>query len=357
MRLLSSAICTTIAVGLLAGCSGNMGSSPSASAPTVSGAQTRISNGHIVPQWSKLASIIPQGIPRVGNVRLGGMQPDRHHKKKKTVGLYGSQFVLGTINGYKGTPTGNTPPTCSLGASYPNSIAVDGKGNLIDPDGGSRTVIVYNNKLCGAMLGSFSDPYGQPSDAASNNAATGTIAIGNIFDTSGAGSVSICTMSGGCTANLTNSNMYEVAGVAMAKNGDCWADAINSGGAATLTYFAGCTGAGQAATGFTNTYYGGVDIDNKGNLVTIDFLTPALHVYKGCNPACTSVATYSMNAYPIFGHLNVKSNLLAVGNFNVSGVDVYSYSQSALTYKFTITDGFGSGYDTEGAAWNPRSPE
>ena len=93
-----------------------------------------------------------------------------------------------------------------------NDIAVDGKGNLIDPDGGTRTVIVFKGPgMCGPSIGSVSDPYGQPSDAASINAATGTIAVANIFGTSGPGSISLCTLPGGCFANLTNPHMDEVA--------------------------------------------------------------------------------------------------------------------------------------------------
>ena len=58
------------------------------------------------------------------------------------------------------------------------------------------------------------------------DALTGKIALGNIFDNSSAsGSVSICTLAGGSTDNLTNSVMYEVAGVAMDNSGNCWASA------------------------------------------------------------------------------------------------------------------------------------
>jgi hypothetical protein len=184
---------------------------------------------------------------------------------------------------------------------------------------------------------------------------TGTIAISNIFDTSGDGSISVCTISG-CTSNLTNSNMYEVAGVAMAKNGDCWASATDSGGAATLTYFAGCAGAGVTATGFTNTYFGGLDIDKAGNLVSIDAFTPAVRVYKGCNPACTLVGgPFSLFGDAIFGHLNKKSTAFATGDFANGEIDVYNYSPTSVTYRYSFNNGLSG--QVEGAAYNPRSKE
>jgi hypothetical protein len=65
------------------------------------------------------------------------------------------------------------------------------------------------------------------------------------------GSISVCSVSAGCTSNLTNATtMYEVAGVAMDNSGNCWASAWNPSSVATLTYFAGCAGSGVLARCF-----------------------------------------------------------------------------------------------------------
>ena len=50
------------------------------------------------------------------------------------------------------------------------------------------------------------------------DAVNGNIAVGNIFDNSGLpGSLSVCTLSSlTCSTNLTNSNIIEMGGVAMA---------------------------------------------------------------------------------------------------------------------------------------------
>ena len=164
--------------------------------------------------------------------------------------------------------------------------------------------------MCGPFLGSIVDPYGQPSDASAVSATTGNIAVGNIFDTSGDGSVSVCTLtSGTCSTNLTNPAILEVGGVGMAANGDCWANAINSDDVAVLVYFAGCSGAGVVATGFVNPFYGSVDVDGKGNLVTVSLFGPSfslpsvVYVYSGCNPACTLISESPLTGESIFGHL------------------------------------------------------
>ena len=358
MRLLSTALCTTVAVALLAGCSGNM-SQPGTSGPSAGGGTQSSfdSHGKFVPHFSYPASLVPKGQVGVRGQALKTKFAPQAKKRAAEGGIYGSQFYAGLIAGYPHKNTSNGPPTCTLGASYANSIAVDGKGNLIDPDGGSRSIIVYQGPgMCGSEIGEIPDYYGQPSDASSADAATGEIAVGNIFGTSGAGGIAICSLSAGCTSYLTNSNMYEVAGVAMANNGDCWASATNSLGTATLTYFQGCTGSGQAATGFQNTYYGGLDIDANGNLVSIDAFTPAVRVYSGCNPNCTLVAgPFSLIGDAVFGHLNKQSMTFATGDYELGQIDVYYYSPTSLTYWYSFNNGLDPSEDVEGAAYNPRS--
>lgn len=359
MRFTSLAVSAAIAVGLLAGCTGN---SPTSVAPPVAGAgeaeSSHLVNGHFVPHWSRLASAVPGELRAFGAQQtLARIAPNATRKKG---GIYASQFSSALINGYPLSNRHNKPPTCTLGASYPNSIAVDRRGDLIDPDGGTHTVIVYKGPgMCGADIGSFADPYGQPSDAASANAKTGEIVVANIFGDSGApGSLSLCTLAGGCTINLTNANMFEVAGVALAKNGDCWADATNSGGTASLTYFKKCTGAGQAATGFLNAYYGGLDIDKNGDIVAIDSFAAQLWIYKGCNPGCIKVGgPFPLQGDTIYGHLNQASTAFVAADYVNGEIDVYKYRRTGLIYQYSFNNGLSSADTIEGAAYNPASKE
>jgi hypothetical protein len=358
MRLFTTTLCAVIAAGLLAGCSGSSLSTPSSSAPVKTQANHLVS-GRFIPGWSKFASLIPVELQPTPQRVLDRIVPARH-KKKGLAGVYGSEYLGNIINDYKGTDPKNGPPVCTLKANYPNDIAVDGKGNLIDPDTGTRTVIVYKPS-CGRELGVLGGSYylAEPSDAASFNAATGTIIVGNIFSTSGEGTIAICTLSGGCTTQRTNyANIYELAGVALAKNGDCWGSASDSAGTATMTYFKHCSGPGQAATGWKNTYYGGLDIDTHGNIVAVDAFVPQLWIYRGCNPACHVVGgPFPLHGDTVFGHLNRTATQWVGGDYQNGMLDVYQYSTRALTYEYSISNGLNVSDEVEGAAFSPSSQQ
>lgn len=279
-------------------------------------------------------------------------------------GLYVSEFSSTSILGYKSSNKKNKAPTCTIpGVQYLNGVAVDGKGNVIDPDGGSRSIIVFKGPgMCGTQAGSTADPYGQPVDAASNNALKDKIVVANMFDNnSKPGSVSVCTMKNGCATNLTNSAIYEMVGVAMDKKNNCWASAYTQQFTPVLIYFAKCQGAGVAATGYQNTSPGGLDIDSAGNLVAIDTSANnvgALVVYSGCKPACTVVGgPFALHGEAFWGHLNESSTAFAAANYVAGEIDVYKYSAAALTYLYTFTNGLTPSFSVKGAAYNPRSKE
>jgi hypothetical protein len=276
--------------------------------------------------------------------------------------LYVSAFLGGTILGYKSNKKGradkkNGPPICTIsGVSLPNDIAGDAKGNLIDPDGGTHNVIVFGPK-CGASKGTISDPYGTPADAASVDALTGTIAVATIVQNNqNTGSVTLCTLKSGCMANLTSSSIIGgVAAVALNKAGDCWAVSENASTAA-LTYFQGCGGSGQAATGFENASYGGLDIDRSGNIVSIDFKNSRLYVYKGCNPACTIVGgPFTLHGESIYGHLDKAGKTYATVEHAAGQVDIYSYKPKGLTYLYSFSNGLNDSLDYEGVAYAPSA--
>jgi hypothetical protein len=365
MRFPGLAICATASAALLAGCSGNL-SSGTPSTPSVTGAtQSYFSNGRYMPVWSKSASLIPASLRPTGRMPLHGQSGPLVQKtgSSSTGGIYVSEFYGTQIYGYPHNNMSNGAPTCTilLGTqTEPQGIAADNAGNLIVPEGYpnlSAQVHVYAGpNLCGPEIGSFQDTYGQPEDASSTNASNGKIAVGNMFDTNGAGSISICTIAGGCTANLTNSNMYEVAGVLMDKAGDCWASAATQSGTATLTYFKHCSGNGQAATGFQNKYYGGLDIDKDKNIVAISSFDAKLYVYKGCKPACTQVGgPYSLQGQTMFGHLNKQSMIFAAADYQYGQIDVYQYSTSGITYIYSFNNGLNATDMVEGVAESPRS--
>jgi hypothetical protein len=315
----------TVAVPMLASCGTNNWSSPNPPAPSVAN------------HSSVLARKIARGI--YVDVQTGTS----------------SSVILGLRS-----KNGRHPREfCKVkGIGYADRIAVDGVGRLIAPDSLTNKVFVFDGpSMCARKLGSFVDPYGQSIDAASNDAAGGTIAVANVFDNSGPGSISVCTLTGGCTANLTNPNMEEVSGVAMAPNGDCWASAV-SATTATLTYFQGCSGSGKAATGYRNASYGGLDIDSQGDLVSLSYNTyqGKIYVYKGCDPRCSLIHSFLLKHKAVTAHLNEESTSLVAADYLHGLVDVYRYTPTKLTYKYSFITNV-SGGTISGVAFNPRSEE
>jgi hypothetical protein len=107
-----------------------------------------------------------------------------------------------------------------------------------------------------------------------------------------------------------------------------------------------------------NAYYGGLDIDKAGNLVSISAFDSELYVYKGCNPACTIVGgPFSLHDEAVFGHLDKKSKHFISGDFALGEADIYRYNPTNVTYSYSFNNGLTSSDVVEGVAFNPRSKE
>lgn len=348
MRLLNSAICATVVAGLLAGCAGS-------------------SSNAVLPGAGAMARTAPISVyddaapPHALTVLHSLVLPDKA-KRLPQVGIYVSLFYGSSIFGYPANNKKNEMPICTVpGVTSPNGIAVDGAGNLIDPDGGTATILIFGGpRMCGKQVGSISDSYGQPSDASSADATKDKIAVANIVDTGSApGSVSVCTLAKGCTVNLTNGSMYHSGGVAMSNSGDCWDDAkTTSTGGAALIYFKKCAGKGELATGFKSTSYGNIEIDNKGHLVIIDELAMTVTIYGGCTPKCTVLGgPFNLKAESFFGKLNKANTDYAAVDRTDGVVDVYQFTEKAMKYEYSFSAGLSTAGKPEGIAQLPRSPQ
>lgn len=276
-------------------------------------------------------------------------------------GIYVAEFSSSYVYGYHTDNSTNGPPVCNVynPNQSVNDIAVDGSGNLVLPLEQPDEILVYSGtKLCGPWAATIADPYGEPTGAAANDAVNGTIAVANIFDTSGAGSISLCTVSAGCRQNLTNPSLYEVGGVAMDTQGNCWGSGLNQSYASVIVYFAGCTGPGVLATGTAQTYgYGSVDIDKHGNLVVVS-IPSSLYVYHGCKPKCKKIGgPFALEGSTIFGHLNKRSTAFAAGDEQYGQVDIYNYTPTSLTYQYSFNNGLSYSATVGGVAYSPRSKE
>ncbi|MFY9718515.1 MAG: hypothetical protein WAK16_02620 [Candidatus Cybelea sp.] len=282
-------------------------------------------------------------------------------------GIYVSALFGSHLYGFPKNNSANADPLCSVPALGVQGFGVDNSGNLIVPQAFSGIYVVEGPTMCGGtVLGTITDPFGEPVDASAVNAATGNIVVANLFDTAGGpGSASVCTLaSGTCSINLTNPGMHSVAGVAMDSAGDCWADGINSSDAAVLVYFAGCTGSGQVTTGFTNVFYGGVDIDSQGNLVTTSLFGPfarlpsTVNVYSGCKPACTLLSSTFLIGLSAYGHIGKQNARYVTTDLEFGDVEVYMYKKTGLSPYYSFTGGLPCVLVLcEAAAYDPSSPK
>jgi hypothetical protein len=325
-----------VAVALLAGCGG---SQPPVGAPGA------------MPQTSPIATHADRGKSWMLPEAKSGLYISEYNNRSDAVVL-----------GYPANNRRNGPATCSESIRYARSIAVDMKGNLIVPQGFDEVTVFKGPSMCGPKLGSFGLGWGGDAvDVASADAADGTIAVAAIQDGSGAGSIEVCRIKGGCSTNLGNPDMDFVSGVAVSKNGDCWAASKQGktrGYKAFLTYFAGCSGSGQTATHYKNPDTGGLDIDKSGNIVFISYSTPAVYVYSGCKPACKAIGgPFPLKGTAVYGHLNEDSTSFAEADYQYGQVDVYRYSPTAITYRYSFNNGISVNSGIVGAAYNPRSRE
>jgi hypothetical protein len=302
--------------------------------------------------------IVPsfRGAPVAGSV-------DLQHRNVYPTGIYVAQFSGDAVYAYANQNKRNAPPVCGEnGIQFVADIGTDPAGNLMVPTQIGEFVDVFAGpKMCGVQTAQLHDPYGLPVDVASRDAASGTIVVANEEDDGPIsdpppGSITVCTVSAGCTSNLTNKAMWRLAGVAIDNAGNCWGSAIDTKSAAHLIYYPACSGNGAVATGFKNKSYGGLDFDTKGNLVSIDYQNQRAFVYSGCNPKCRLVAgPLALRGAGIYGKVNAKGTLFATVDYNAGTVDVYHYDGKSLKFDYSFNRDLNPSASAEGIAFSPGS--
>ncbi len=342
MRPVCQALYAALALAFLAGCSAGIVTTPMAAT------QSADTPASVVPK--QMQPFLMRTVPAQPFVYA-----DEAALKKKHVGLYAAQFYGPDLLGYLAPNPHNKKPICKVPAAFVNGFSVDNLGDLVVPNGYPAEVTVYKGPhACKTIMGKFKDPYGQASDAVAADAATGTIVVGNIEESGSnkAGNIAVCTLAHGCTRVLHNAHIsYYGGGVAFSKTtGDCWIASEDdpSFSHATLTFFKGCKGSGQVAQGWKNAYYGGLIRDHAGNMISVDWETPALWVYKGCNPACHVIGgPFPLQGDSFYGSLNEKGNELALGDIAYGQVDVYAYKPAHVSYLYSFNKGLTQSDDVE----------
>lgn len=340
MRLARALLTATLLTGSLVACSSGNGIPQTTPISTDGSAQTHLLNGR--SHWSSTANVVPVELRSSSILAKLDAAASVGRPDMATRGIYaldGNGSGLGPIYGY----SGHGSPVCGVGpvtGAYNGDIAVDRQGDLIVPEQTypGSIVVFAGPGLCGAELGSITDPYPDagPIDVASRNVQSptdGKIVVGHLYVLNGylRGGVAVCTLSGGCTRNLTVPRLFSITGVALARNGDCWASGNTR--VYVLVYYAHCRGHGVITTGYKALSSGGLDIDENGNLLSISLVNPsasALYVHSGCNPACTLVGgPFQLLGTPTYGHLDASSKRFITADYNE--LDVYSYSTSGIT--------------------------
>ena len=162
-------------------------------------------------------------------------------------------------------------------------------------------------------------------------------------------------------ADLTNPDLFEVVAVALDKRGNCWASGIGNYPSYTprLLYFKNCAGAGVVATNWHNSFYGGLDFDSDGNLVSLDltFNTKGrVFVYSGCDPVCKIVGgPFALYDEAVYGHLNKNSTFFAAGDFQLGQVDIYNYASTQITYRYSLNNGLMYNLYPQGVTYSKRA--
>jgi hypothetical protein len=284
-------------------------------------------------------------------------------------GLYAQEFYGVTQNdaplGALGYPrNAKGPPSCNVAVEENgvNGIAVDTAGDLIVPDAFDGIYVFAGPGLCGSELADIPGITDlQATDAAANNAATGTIVVGYAE-----GVVSTCTVTSNACTELATPNSYIGAfmQVAMDGAGNCYADGLNdSRSSYSLWYYAGCSATGVQTTGFSEPEDGGIDVDNKGNVVVLAQGDPStLTVYSGCSTGACSVLTgpTSLDGAGdndcVYGHLDRENQRYACGDYSLGQVDVYTYLPTrAPTYLYSFNSQLEQADEVEAAAYAPHS--
>ena len=293
------------------------------------------------------------------------MLPDKKTKMPKKGNLRQSIDTT-SVFGYAANNKKNNGPICTVdGVAFVNDVGVDGKGNLMLPYPGSPTTdtldIHQGPTMCGkpirAYRRSLRAALGRHKPECRNRPDRSRQPCRRRLKWPG--SLSICTFKGGCTVNLTNSAYFHVGGVGMSNSGDCWIDVKTSAsGGVELVYYKGCAGNGAIASGFQQTYYGGIDIDKSGNLVIIDDMAEdvAPSIAAAIQPARSSAAPFALKGESFWGDL--FSRIISSRQWTVHGsVDVYSYSTKNIKFIYSYNSGLSAALLPNGVAVNPRSKQ
>jgi hypothetical protein len=265
------------------------------------------------------------------------IQPRGAHASHTSVSVYvTADSGSGTyaIYGFRAQNRKDNRPDCTLsGEGAVEDIAADSNGNVYVPveDGSTGKLLVYA-PACGRLMASLSDSYGSPVGAAVSG---DTIYVANAVD------IAVCTISAGCTSQLTDSSIAEITSTAVDSQDNVWAAYYAAGkGGIGLIFWPGGTMPGKVVSGYIESGDpGDISFDRSGNLLALELDDPVVYTFS-CSTqdaSCTKTTTSSLQpSEPQYGALNARNSDFQVTDGR-GAVDVYAYP--SFTYEYSYDRG------------------
>jgi hypothetical protein len=355
------AIVAAATVILLVGCSSG---STSPAAPVSGSISSQIAHAGV---FGKPLSVIPEALrphgPRVRPTWWRDAPAGSNAKKTSPIKtIVVSMQESPSLPAYSQTGSEGqkmTGPICTIsGQSGVTDIGEDTKGDVYVPYGNTDTVSVFAPD-CGAQIGSYSDPYGQPVDIAfpprdgNGSAVKREIiertqdAVFDIVGSSGSeyGNVALCTTAKGCTSELTDPSINTVYAGAFDSAGNVWASYLNQENVPALIVWPNGKMPGEVVSGYVNSGVGSLEFDAKGNLLAIDSSLPGVVSYtctvpnarRATSVGCDPNHDWDLNGHMLYGKLVAKGAAFDVADFSYGSIDVYSYP--SFTYQYSYIQG------------------
>jgi hypothetical protein len=154
------------------------------------------------------------------------------------------------------------------GFDEPQGMCSDNKGNVWVTNTGTYQIIQLSRT--GQIENTLTDPNGYPVGCAVNQS-TGDLAVTNIFNTSGAGTIEVYKNGSGTPTSLSNPQQYEYFFPAYDTNGNLYADGFSTYGQYILSE---CPSGGSSCTtltvsGGTPYFPGGLNWDRVKNQLVL----------------------------------------------------------------------------------------
>ncbi len=254
--------------------------------------------------------------------------------------LLATGYVWGIGTGpqaiFANTTSGDYLPSVQslLGSGFnnPDSVAVDGSGNVFVADSGNAAVYEITQASGYTTVNTLGSGFGQPWGVAVDGA-------GNVFvaDATNGAVYEITQASGYTTVNTLGSGFYSPTGVAVDGSGNVFVADIANVAVYEITQASGYNTVNTLGGGFSEPE--GVAVDGSGNVFVTDFYAAAV---KEIPPGCTSSSCVQTLGGVVTNPYGVAVD--ATGNVFVTYVNFNAVAEITRASGYTAGISLGSGF-------------